>query len=164
MQRRSFLIRLLGMCGVAAMLGGCGFQLRGLDARELDIDALALTAPPSQFTEELRRRIAGAGVELRDDAPLRLNLGEERLEEYALRGGDTIYNETELHLIVPFSIQRRSDGAYLLDQQRIDVVTTYQASEGNLLVRDELREMALTNLYHDATRQLVARLRNLERL
>ncbi|SHE87584.1 LPS-assembly lipoprotein [Modicisalibacter ilicicola DSM 19980] len=165
MKRRTFLNRslLLLLAGgtAGATLAGCGFRLRGLNEPALELDRLSLNATPSSFTDNLRRELESAGVELTEEAPLRLNLGAERLQEVALGGGDLNYEETELRLTVPFSVQRQEDGAYLLDQQRIEVATTYQASDGNLLVRDDLRLEAVDSLYRDATRQLLERLRAL---
>nr|WP_299240835.1 LPS assembly lipoprotein LptE [uncultured Halomonas sp.] len=167
MKRRTFLTRSLNLLAIGSAgitLASCGFQLRGLDQQALGFDALDLNAPPSAFTDELKRRLANDGVALTDDAPLRLNIGNPRTSEVALGGGDLNYEEVELNLAVPFSVQRSSDNAYVVDQQVIEVVTTYQASDGNLLVRDDLRDQAMETLQRDAVRRLLERLRTLDRL
>nr|WP_298415772.1 LPS assembly lipoprotein LptE [uncultured Halomonas sp.] len=165
MKRRTFLTRslnLLAMSMAGIALTGCGFQLRGLEQQALGFDTLDLNAPPTAFTDELKRRFAIEGVALTDDAPLRLNIGSPRTSEVALGGGDLNYEEVELNLTVPFSVQRSSDNAYMLDQQVIQVVTTYQTSDGNLLVRDDLRDQTVKTLQRDAIRQLLERLRTLK--
>ncbi|MGC3872461.1 LPS assembly lipoprotein LptE [Halomonas sp. GXIMD04776] len=167
MKRRTFLVRslsLLAMSTTGVALSGCGFQLRGLDQQALGFDTLDLNAPPTAFTDELKRRLNSDGVTLTDDAPLRLNVGSTEVKDVALGGGDLNYEEVELNLAVPFSVQRSSDDAYVLDQQVIEVVTTYQASDGNLLVRDDLRSQAVEALQRDAIRQLLERLSALDRL
>ncbi|EWH01149.1 hypothetical protein Q427_15505 [Halomonas sp. BC04] len=61
-----------------------------------------------------------------------------------------------------FSVQRRSDGAYRLPQQQLEVVTRFTVSDDNLLAQEGLREEARQELRHDATRRLLDRLRALE--
>lgn len=165
MKRRTFLARSLGLLVIstaAIALTGCGFQLRGLDQQALGFDTLNLNAPPTRFTDQLKRRFASEDVTLTDDAPLRLNVGSPKTSEISLGGGDLNYEEVELNLAVPFSVQRSSDNAYVLDQQVIQVVSTYQTSDGNLLVRDDLRDQAIEALQRDAIRQLMERLRTVK--
>lgn len=164
MKRRTFLTQslLLTAAGAAAMtLTGCGFRLRGIERATLGIDTLTLTATAAALTDQVRRELENAGVTLTDEAPLRLTLGDEQVREAPLRGGDTINDEIELGLSVPFSVQRTRDNAYLLDQQRLEVVTTYLVNNDNPLVRDEQRENTLADLRRDAARQLLERLRAL---
>lgn len=164
MNRRTFLTRTLALpvaVTLGAGLAGCGFQLRGMERQALGIDALTLAAPETPLTDSVRRELESAGTALAEEAPLRLNLGAERIEETSLRGGDMVNDEIELRLTAPFSVQRTSDSAYLLDQQRLEVVTTYLVNNDNPLVRDEQRDAALANLRQSATRQLLERLRAL---
>lgn len=165
MKRRTFLTKSLGMvlAGTAmASLAGCGFHLRGLDQPPLGFDTLTLSAPVGDLTDEVTRELDNAGVTLAEDAPLRVNLGQERVQDVDLTGGDSGSQEYELQLSTPFSVQRTSDNAYLIDQQRLEVVTTYQANYSDLLARGDLREQALDDLRRDAARQLLNRLRSLE--
>lgn len=164
MKRRTVLIQSLALVfagTLGASLTGCGFQLRGVQQQALDIDALVLAAPETALTDSVRRELAKAGVALTDDAPLRLNLGGEHIQQISLRGGDVINDEIELRLSAPFSVQRAQDGAYLLDQQRLGAVTTYLVNNDDPLVRDEQHEAALVDLRQRAARQLRERLRAL---
>lgn len=164
MKRRTFLTKSLGvMAAGAAMasLAGCGFHLRGR-SEPLGFDRLTLTAPIGELADSVRRELRNADVTLTDDAPLRVNLGSERIQEYELTAGGSGSQEIELNLTVPFSVQRASDNAYLLDQQRIEVVTTYLTNDDNLLVQGDLREQALDDLRREAARQLLSRLRSLD--
>ncbi|SDM20221.1 Lipopolysaccharide-assembly [Modicisalibacter muralis] len=163
MKRRTFL-KSLGVIATGVAMGGlagCGFHLRG-QGEPLGFDRLTLTAPIGELTDSVRRELANADVMLVDDAPLRVNLGPENIQEYTLTAGDTGTQEIELRLTAPFSVQRTRDGAYLLDQQRIEVVTTYLANDDDLLVLGDLREQALEDLRREAARQLLSRLRSLD--
>ncbi|HET8790932.1 MAG TPA: LPS assembly lipoprotein LptE [Modicisalibacter sp.] len=164
MKRRTFLTKSLGMMatGVAmASLAGCGFHLRG-QREPLSFDRLTLVAPIGELADYVRRELRNAEVALVGDAPLRVSLGPERIEEFVLTAGGSGSQEIELHLTAPFSVQRTRDGAYLLNQQWVEVTTTYLANDDNLLVRGDLREQALDDLRREAARQLLTRLRALE--
>lgn len=166
MKRRTFLARSLGIAllgaGIAA-LPGCGFHLRGTGATpDVGIDSLALAATPSPLADSVSRALRNAGIERSDAAALRLNLGEERIQEIDLSGGDSGGQEIELQLAVPFSVQRSADNAYLLSQQRVAVSTTFRANDGELLTRDDDRERALESLRREAAQRLIDRLRNLD--
>ncbi|WP_146908191.1 LPS-assembly lipoprotein LptE, partial [Halomonas halophila] len=120
MQRRDFLrFTLAGAAGLT--LGGCGFRLRGFDEPALDLEALAVAGASGEFSRQVTRRLESAGVAVRDDAPMVLNLGAERIEEQRLGVLSSGSQERELTLSVPFSVQRRRDGAYRLDQQVVEV-------------------------------------------
>lgn len=160
MQRRDFLrFTLAGAAGLT--LGGCGFRLRGLDQPALGLEALAVAGASGDFSRRLGQRLESAGVSVRDDAPMVLNLGAERIEEQQIGVLDTGNQERELTLSVPFSVQRASDGAYRLDQQVVEVSERYSISDNNLLVADELRDDATERLRREAVRRLMDRLRAL---
>lgn len=160
MQRRDFLrFTLAGAAGLT--LGGCGFRLRGFDVPALDLEALAVAGASGEFSRLVSQRLDSAGVAVRDDAPLVLNLGAERIEEQRLGVLSSGSQERELTLSVPFSVQRASDGAYRLDQQVVEVSERYSVSDSNLLVGDELRDDATERLRREAVRRLMDRLRAL---
>lgn len=166
MKRRTFLARALGVALLGASLvalPGCGFQLRGTGAtHDVGIDSLALAATPSALSDSVSRALRDAGIALNDAAPLRLNLGTERIQEIDLSGGDSGTHEIELQLGVAFSVQRTGDDAYLLDQQQVQVATTFRANDSELLTQDDDRERALESLRRDAAQRLLNRLRNLD--
>jgi LPS-assembly lipoprotein len=160
MQRRTFLT--LGLAGTAGLaLSGCGFRLRGFDQPAGVTDELALAGPDSDLARLARERLEAAGTRVHDDAPRVLNLGQPEIRRRSLSVLDTGPREEEMTLIAHFSVQRRGDGAYLLDQQRLEVSTRYTVSDSNLLIQDDLREEALNELRESAVRQLLDRLRNL---
>ncbi|SFH76930.1 LPS assembly lipoprotein LptE [Modicisalibacter xianhensis] len=164
MKRRTFLAQSLAALGVGIVgstLGGCGFHLRGTQRQPMPFDAVDLQATPSLLTDEVSRTLENAGVVLSDQAPLILNLGDERVENISLRGGDMINDEIELRMTAPYSVQRRSDNAYLIAQGQLESATTYLVNNDDPLVRDELQANALAELRDDLSRQLLARLSTL---
>ncbi len=165
MKRRTFLARSLGVALLGASIAtlpGCGFQLRGAGAANaVGIDRLTLAATPSALSDSVSRVLRNTGIALSDAAPLRLNLGAERIQQLALSGGSGTH-EIELQLTVPFSVQRTADNAYLLNQQQVQVATTFRANDDELLTRDNDRERALESLRRDAAQRLLNRLRNLD--
>lgn len=160
MQRRTLLA--LGLSGTAALaLAGCGFRLRGFDAPDAGLAELALAGPDGPLARRVAERLEAAGTRVHDPAPLVLNLGAEAIRERQRSVRDSGSRELESTLTAPFSVQRRSDGAYLLDQQQLEVSTQFTISDDNLLAQERLREEAHERLRRDAARQLLERLRPL---
>jgi LPS-assembly lipoprotein len=160
MQRRAFLrLILAGTAGLA--LSGCGFRLRGLDAPGPVIDELALAGPDTPLARRVKERLEASGTRVHDAAPLVLNLGAEAVREQRLSVLDTGPRELEMTLAVPFSVQRRADGAYHLAQQHLEVSERFIISDAQLLVQEEIREETLAQLHREAARRLLDRLRSL---
>lgn len=158
MQRRGFL-NLAMAAGAAMVLTGCGFRLRGFDTPGLALDELALAGDDSELARLVEERLTAIGIRVNDNAPLVLNLGPETFRERQLSVLDSGPQEQEMSLTVPFSVQRRSDGAYRLSDQRLEVSTRFTVSDDNLLAQDELREEARQDLRQEAQRRLFDRLR-----
>lgn len=161
MNRRSFLVGLTGM-SLALILAGCGFQLRGtgpgssLSMSELTLDTA--DGPTSELTREISQELNSAGVTLTEQAPWRLNLGSESIQERELTFGEAGTQERQLTLTVPWSLQRVSDGAYLASQEDLTVQGTFYTSSDQLLTRDDARNTLRTQLRQDAARRLIDRL------
>jgi LPS-assembly lipoprotein len=157
MQRRAFLhLTLIG--GASLVLAGCGFRLRGLDSPGSVIDEVTLTGPDNDLLRLTEERLEVAGTRVHDEASRVLNLGMEEYRERRLSVLATGPREIEAFLTLPFSVQRRHDGAYLLDQQRIEVSIRFTLSDDNLLSQDDLRHEARTQLQEEAVRRLLDRL------
>lgn len=160
MQRRT-LLQLGLAAGASLALAGCGFRLRGLDQPVVAIDALALDGVDGELARRVARRLEGAGTRIDDQAERVLNLGGESFRERRLSVLDSGPRELEMTLAVPFSVQRRADGAYLLDQQRLEVSERLTVNDDELLAQDDLREATRERLRDEAVRQLMDRLRAL---
>ncbi|MCH4563468.1 hypothetical protein MKP05_10030 [Halomonas sp. EGI 63088] len=158
MQRRTFLH--LGLAaGTSLALAGCGFHLRGLATPEAVLPELALAGPDSDLARLTVERLASAGTRVHDGAPLALNLGDETFRERRLGVLESGPRELEMELTAPFSVQRRSDGAYLLDQQRLEVSTRFTVTDDNLLAQDDIRAETRDRLRREAVTRLLDRLR-----
>lgn len=161
MQRRTFLGLLL--TGSASLgLAGCGYRLRGLDTPGPVLSELAIAGSDSDLAGMVRERLESGDTRVHAQAPLVLNLGAEEFRERPLGIQGTGPRELEMELRLPYSVQRRSDGAYRLPQQQLEVVTRFTVSDDNLLAQEDLREEARQELRRDATRRLLDRLRSLE--
>ncbi|MCL7939420.1 LPS assembly lipoprotein LptE [Halomonas sp. ATCH28] len=160
MQRRT-LLQLGLAAGASLALAGCGFRLRGLDQPLVAIDALALAGEESELARQVARRLERAGTRIDDQAAQVLNLGVESFRERRLSVLDSGPRELEMTLTVPFSVQRRADGAYLLDQQQLEVSERLTVNDDELLAQDELRDATRERLRDEAVRQLMDRLRAL---
>ncbi|WP_110641832.1 LPS assembly lipoprotein LptE [Salinicola sp. CPA57] len=160
------MIRRTVVAGLVAVsltaLTGCGFQLRGLDQPTLGISELSLSANVSPFSEEVRRSLESAGTAVTEDADLRLNLGDEKISENRLTRSDSGSRETRITLTAPFSVQRVSDSAYLLNQQQLETSTTVLLSTDDIYSSEEVRKEAARQLRRDAATQLIDRLDALE--
>lgn len=161
MQRRT-LLQLGLAAGASLALAGCGFRLRGLDQPVVAIDALALQGADSDLARQVARRLESAGTRIDEQADLMLNLGQESFRERRLSVLDSGPRDLEMTLEVPFSVQRRADGAYLLDQQRLEVSERLTVNDDELLAQDDLREATRERLRDQAVRQLLDRLRALD--
>ncbi|APE31971.1 hypothetical protein BOX17_14020 [Halomonas aestuarii] len=161
MQRRH-LLRIGLAAGASLALAGCGFRLRGYDQPLLAIDALTLEGPDTELARLVTRRLEGGGTRVQEGAAGVLNLGGENFRERRVGGLDSGPRELELSLEVPFSVQRRADGAYLLDQQRLEVSERLTVNDDELLAQDDLLEAARERLRDEAARQLLDRLQALE--
>ncbi|MDI5934193.1 LPS assembly lipoprotein LptE [Halomonas kalidii] len=158
MQRRTLLH--LGLAvGASLALAGCGFRLRGLGTPEAVLPELALAGPESDFSRLTAERLESAGTRIHAGAPLVLNLGDEAIRERRLSVLESGPREVELELSVPFSVQRRSDGVYLLDQQRLEVSTRVTVSDDDLLSQDDILEETREQLRREAVNRLLDRLR-----
>ncbi|WP_280548539.1 MULTISPECIES: LPS assembly lipoprotein LptE [unclassified Halomonas] len=160
MQRRT-LLQLGLAAGASLVLAGCGFRLRGLDQPVVAIDALALSGTESELARLVARRLESAGTRIDGQAERVLNLGPESFRERRLSVLDSGPRDLEMTLEVPFSVQRRADSAYLLDQQRLEVSERLTVNDDELLAQDDLREATRERLREAAVRQLMDRLRAL---
>ncbi|QJQ93995.1 MULTISPECIES: LPS assembly lipoprotein LptE [Halomonadaceae] len=164
MKRRTFLTRtsnLLMAGSTMLLLSGCGFRLRGYDTPLLGVESLFLAGADSDLLPVVRAMLENAGTRITSQADLVLNLGQETFQEIPRTFGDAGSQEIEVRLIAPFSVQRRADGAYLLDQQQLNVETRIIVNDANLLAQEELRGEAHERLRQAAASQLLDRLRTL---
>lgn len=164
-RRNSLVAAVLAGSLCTLTLSGCGFQLRGVGegsgpiVQHLQLNIQSDT-PQNQLARELRQRLETAGVSIDDSANLELNVGTPSYDESQIGyGGSGGNQERNIALRVPYSVQRMSDGAYVIDGQVVQVNGTYNTSTSQLLQRDQEREQLQRRLSREAASQLVERLR-----
>lgn len=145
--------------GMALTLSGCGFQLRGQNDAPMAITQLDVKAPISETHSALRDALKRADISLSDSAPLTLNLGKVNENVQQVTFGDAGSIKRELTYNIVYSIQRKSDGAYLANQQVLEASSNYYTNDDNLLNTDDVRERAGRQINRDLSRQLLERLR-----
>lgn len=160
MTRRPLLLCLMALA--LTTLAGCGFQLRGTNQPLLSMSQIGLSANISPFSETVRRTLEQAGARVTDDADLRINLGDEKIAENRLTRADSGSRETEITLTAPFSVQRVSDDAYLLNQQQLETSTSVLLSTDDIYSGNQVRDEAVKQLRQQAADQLIDRLSALE--
>ncbi|WP_158772821.1 LPS-assembly lipoprotein LptE [Cobetia sp. L2A1] len=148
--------------GMTLTLSGCGFQLRGVDSAPMAITQLDVNSSNSETHRTLREALERADIDLSDNAPLKLNLGKVSEKVHQITWGDagSIKRELTYHLV--YSVQRKSDGAYLANQQELEANSYYYTNDDSLLNSDEVRERAGQENNSELSRQLLERLHTIK--
>ncbi len=155
-----FLILLL----IAALLGGCGFQLRGsadlppiLQATWLDAGGVS-----TELQRQVRQSLGSGGAVLVDDratATARLRITGERYQrrtaEVDARGNIT---EFELRYTFRFSLFDEAAGASLIDEAVVEVERTLRYDDSQLLARESEEADMRAEMVRFAVHQMVRRI------
>ncbi|XKF16552.1 hypothetical protein LL947_05290 [Halomonas sp. BLK-85] len=164
MTRRHFL-RLTLMAGITAsavMLGGCGFQLRGIQ-RQGKIPPMALDGDTrSLVARNLTVELNNLGNGMDEEAPWRLTLSSPTLEQRRLGGEDSGSQEHEFTLKVDVSVQERSSDGYALNNQTLTVISRQRLNDDDLLNRESLIEETRLTLSRRLAQRVVERISALE--
>ncbi|NOG32195.1 hypothetical protein HLB35_11285 [Halomonas sp. TBZ9] len=164
MKRRHFLRLTLmtGMAASAAVLGGCGFQLRGTQ-RQRHIPPIALDGDTrSLVARNLTVELNNLGNGIDEEAPWRLTLSSPTLEQRRLGGEDSGSQEHEFTLEIQVSVQERSSGGYALNNQTLSVISRQRLNDDDLLNRESLIEETRLTLSRRLAQRVVERISALE--
>ena len=164
MKRRHFLRLTLiaGMAASAAMLSGCGFQLRGTQ-RQRNIPPIALEGDTrSLVARNLMVELNNLGNGVDDKAPWRMTLSSPTLEQRRLGGEDSGSQEHEFTLKIRVSVQERSSGGYALNNQMLNVTSRQRLNDDDLLNRESLIEETRLTLSRRLAQRIVERIIALE--
>ncbi|WP_394424489.1 LPS assembly lipoprotein LptE [Vreelandella stevensii] len=163
MNRRHFLTLGSAACAVA-LLGGCGFRLRGTDSMP-NLPPLALEGDAnSTLAQQLRTRLQQLGTEVENGAPWRVTLGTPSLQERRIGTDGRASREHELTLSTSLSVQQRETNAYALNNATLSTSTRIRVSDDDLLNRESLFQEAEQTLTRQLAQRIVERLANLEAL
>jgi len=147
---------------VVALLGACGFHLRGMDASELAIREIAIEARNryGQTVEQLKSALEKRQVEVRAGAFPTLVLTEEKLSSRALgRGGSAQAIEVELRLSLDY--QLLGNQRLLLAEDNLHVRRIYVQDDNNIAATGGEQEQLEVEMRRELIDQLLLRLQAL---
>ena len=146
---------------LAAVVAGCGFQLRGTDTlpeqlMQARIDAVDAYSP---LLRELRPRLQAAGVNLdQPEQPARIIITQDQLRTEVLSvGAQARVREFELVYQLRFSVQD-AEGEILLSNQNLEVRREYSFDETQLLGKAREEEFLRDELYRQMAELIMVRL------
>jgi len=160
MNRRLFLAAL-----PAALVAGCGFQLRRLDG--IPFANLYLDAPPGSVVGQRIRTMLISSKTTRltatpDQAEATLNLGpEERSKTILSLSGAGRVTEYRLGLLLTYSIISR-DGGVIAEPETIDLSRDLTYDDSQLLAKGAEEQLLYRDMEESATQRILRRLRNLK--
>lgn len=167
MMRHRF-TRLCAVIAMLALLGGCGFTLRGSAPLPPQLQTLQLEAPGgnTDIVREVRRMLGNNQVELveGDDTSAelyRLGIGGESSSERAISvNASARAGEYELNMAVPF--QLRQGNQLLLGPETLSVSRVYLADPENAVAKNEEALLIRNELRRELALQLLRRLQSLQ--
>lgn len=160
MNRRLFLAAL-----PAALVAGCGFQLRRLDG--IPFANLYLDAPSGSVVGQRIRNTLISNKTTRltatpDQAEATLNIGpEERSKTILSLSGAGRVTEYRLGLLLTYSIVSR-DGQVLAEPETIDLSRDLTYDDSQLLAKGAEEQLLYRDMEESATQRILRRLRNLK--
>lgn len=161
MKRRHFL-RLTLMAASAAMLSGCGFQLRGTQ-RQRNIPPLALAGDTrSRVASNLMAELNTQGNGVDNNARWRLTLSSPALDQRRLGGEDSSSQEYEFALEMHISVQDSITGGYALNNQPLRVISRQRLNDDDLLNRESLIEETRLTLSTRLSQRIIERISSIE--
>lgn len=160
MNRRLFLAAL-----PAALVAGCGFQLRRLDG--IPFANLYLDAPSGSGVGQRIRNTLISNKTTRltatpDQAEATLSMGpEERSKTILSLSGAGRVTEYRLGLLLTYSIVSR-DGQVLAEPETIDLSRDLTYDDSQLLAKGAEEQLLYRDMEESATQRILRRLRNLK--
>ncbi|UFH49760.1 LPS-assembly lipoprotein LptE [Pseudomonas sp. KNUC1026] len=155
--------RNLLVIGLATVLGGCGFHLRGtqvdaMSIKEMDFSARDAYGP---LTKDMRALLERSGVRIVGGAPYKLVLGrQEETRRNASYNGSARSSEVELTTTVYYQIVGRRDRVLIDDH--MDVQKIYVQDSSNLAGSDEEARQTRIEMRRDLEQRLMLRLAQLQ--
>ena len=146
----------------AALISGCGFQLRGADVLPPDLSDLYISAP-IQILSEVEFFLEGSDtrlVDARSDASVVLTIANERYDRRLLSVDPSTGKEREFELSYAVDVNAASkDGTSLLAQQTVVLVRDFVFDRDALLGASREETVLREEMRRDAVIQIMNRLR-----
>lgn len=165
MNRRAFLAKsalTVSIAASVAILGGCGFRLRGSDSLpKLPVFTLEGDTR-NDVAQSLQTQLEAIGAGVRENAPWRLTLDTPELSERRLGAAGRGSREHEFTLSTHVSLQQRSNNAYVLNSERVSTSARQRINDDDLLNRDVLMSEVRRELSRQLAQRIIERLATLE--
>ena len=151
---------------LAALLGGCGFTLRGDADLPPELQTLTLNTPNpnNELSRELRRALISNKVTLVDDnesGRYHLGIGGESSHERVLSvNANARAGEYELILQAPVQLSR--DGQLAFGPEVFSVSRVYLADPENAVAKNEEAQLIRAELRRELSQQILRRLQALD--
>ncbi len=159
-------LRLLTLLALAALLGACGFQLRGtgLTGTMLPEDfrsmSLVTGNPNSELSREITTRFAANGIAWaeRDDANYVLRVGPERFTQHNLSlNSEARAAEFELTLQAEFTLSDTA-GRLVMDQTDATIVKQMENDPRNVVGKSEEISLLREEMRGELAEQMLRRI------
>ncbi|MGV3592433.1 MAG: LPS assembly lipoprotein LptE [Gammaproteobacteria bacterium] len=157
--------RLLAVSLLLAVLGGCGFTLRGTVDLPPELHTLQIESPVpnSEIVREVSRVLRNNAVTLTDTATddvWRLGIGGEQLRERVLSvNANARAGEYELTMDVAAQLRR---GAETIGPETLSVSRVYLADPENAVAKNEEAELIRSEMRRELAQQILRRLQSLD--
>ena len=151
---------------MAALVTGCGWQLRGKGMLPEGLDRLHVESrdPDGGLAGDLSRALASAGVEVTDsaaDAELSLVILQERsMVRVATVNEQARVSEQELTEQAAFAVFNRA-GKPVLPRSVVSVERIFEYDEDNVLATQDERQLIRREMRRDLVNQILNRLRQI---
>ena len=154
---------LLGVCALSVLLHGCGFQLRGSDLGELNLDYRitgnlsggAADATSVEFLQLLKQSLNQVGAQELSSANVLIEITSLRREE--IEGAvNAQVRVTEKSVV--FTLMYRVvdvNGGDIVADQRLQIERVYRIDRNNLLASNSEQKLLETELLRNLAGQLV---------
>lgn len=150
----------------AALLAGCGFQLRGTGdgvsvPAEWKSMYLVTASPNSEFSRELALRFAANGIEWtedKEDANFLVRLGPERFSQRNLSlNSDARAAEFELTMRATFSVQQ-AGGKQVMPDTTATVIKQMENDPANVVGKAEEMRLLKSEMRTELSQQIMRRI------
>lgn len=155
MMKRNLLV-----IGLAALLGACGFQLRGTGDVQFALTELDVSARNAygDNLKQLREALQDNGVRVYPGAPYRLHLSDES-EKQRTASYTSSARSAEYELTMTLDYEIRGAQNLLLTSNQLEAQKFYAQDGNNLIGSDQEAAQLREEMRRDLVQQLVQRLR-----
>jgi LPS-assembly lipoprotein len=157
MRSLAYSILILGLCSLAA----CGYQLRGMQGYEIDIEKVYLSGSNtrSELLEEITENLRNRGIEIslsKESVPSLHILSENIHRRPVATSADISVSEYELRMEIVFQIMS-DEGKSLILPSTLFVERIYSFDRSSLVGSSEEENIVVEEMRRDIANQLLLR-------